>query len=366
MLVEAPVLRKAREPMVMTEINVDEPRAGEARVRMVATGVCHSCLSVANGNSTAPPMPIVLGDEGAGVVEAVGDEVTVPRVGDHVVISWLLNCGVCQACMAGRPTLCRERAKVGLMRDGSSRFHAHGDGEIVHHYGPATYAPQIIVPATSAIPIRRDLPFEKAALLGCSVTTGVGSVLFTAKMAFGQSVAVFGCGGIGLNAVQAARLAGGNPIIAVDVSQAALDLASRFGATHTVNASREDGAAMVGEITSGGVDIAVAAVGSAAVMEAALSSVAPGGALVIVGVPPTADSTARLDMRFLVGGERRVIGSTYGSANPAVDFPRFADLYMSGRLDLDTLVTERYTIDEANDAFEALTNGAAGRGIIAF
>lgn len=366
MLMEAPVLLKAREPMVMKEIDVDDPKSGEVRVRMVATGVCHSCLSVYNGLSSGPPKPIVLGDEGAGIVEAVGENVTTPKVGDHVVISWLLNCGHCTACMSGRPTLCRNRAPVGKLRDGTCRFHAHGTDEDVFHYGPATYAPQIIVPATSAIPVRKDLPFEKAALLGCSVTTGIGSVLFTADMSFGQSVAVFGCGGIGLNAIQAARLGGGDPIIGVDISKDALDLAEKFGATHSVNAAKDDGPAMVREITGGGVDIAVASVGNARVMEAALTALAPGGALVIVGAPPTDDSIASIDMRFIMGGERRIIGSTYGSANPAVDFPRFADLYMTGRLDLDTLVTERYGLDEANEAFDALSNGAAGRGIIAF
>lgn len=365
MRIEAPVLRKAREPMIMTELDVDDPRPGEVRVRMVATGVCHSCLNVADGSASAAPMPIVLGDEGAGIVDALGEGVQGLEIGDHVVISWAMNCGTCPACMAGRPVLCTSRAPIGKLRDGTCRFHVHGSGEDVYHYGPATYAPQIIVPATSAIRVRRDLPFDKAALLGCSVTTGMGAVLNTAEVRTGQSVAVYGCGGVGLNAIQAAKLAGAYPVIAVDVNPRALDLAKRLGASHVVDSSGGSAEPGVRTVIPAGVDAAVVCVGNTRVMEDALRAVARGGTLVLVGFPPSG-ATMNLDPRLLMGAERRVLGSLYGSFNPAIAFPMLADMYMSGRLDLDTMVTSSYGLEQSNEAFADMAGGALGRGVIMF
>lgn len=364
LIVEVPVLVEANQKMAMTKVTVEDPHPGEVRVKMFASGVCHSCLHAYDG-SHATPMPIILGDEGSGVVESVGDGVTTLIPGDHVIISWLLNCGTCPPCRNGKPAHCWAPSPFGGLLDNTQRFSGVESGKPVLHYGPATYAPYTVVPESSAIKIRNDMPLDKAALIGCSVTTGFGAVTNAAGARPGESVAVIGCGGVGLNSVQGARVAGAYPIIAIDISDAALAMAKKMGATHTVNASKENVVDATLKICPRGVQYSIAAVGSTKAMLNALHILGAGGAMIILGAPPTG-AMLELDPIFILAKERKIIGSRYGSSNPHVEFPKLVELYLNGKLDLDSLVTGHYQLDEANQAFEVLAQGGAGRGLITF
>ena len=364
MIVDVPLLLQPGAPMEMRRVKVGEPGPSEVLVRVVASGVCHSCLHAADGSHVGIPMPIVLGDEGSGIVEVVGAPTSELSVGDHVILSWAPGCGLCRFCALGRPGLCLRAPALGSMSDGTTRFSL--DGEPVYHYGPASYAPFTVVPERAAVKIPKDVPLDVAALIGCSVTTGVGAVLNSADVRPGQSVAVFGCGGVGVNAVQGAAIAGANPIIAVDVSAARLDTAWQFGATLLVDASSGDPAEEIRSMTGIGVDCAVVAVGKTEAIEQAWSCLAPGGICVVVGNPPTDAPPIRIDPHTVLGGERRLVGSVYGSSAPLEAFPRLLALYRSGGLKLDELVTDRYRPEQANEAFTALARGEIGRGLIVF
>ncbi len=363
MLVDAPVLEAVGRPQVMRRVEVLDAGPGEVRVRMAASGVCHSCLHIADGSHRGLPMPLILGDEGAGVVESVGAGVAGLAPGDHVILSWSNHCGRCRWCAAGRPRLCTRSVPAGTMVDGTTRFRL--DGAPVHHMGPSSYAPMVVVSEAMAIRIRADMPLEAAALIGCAVTTGVGAVTNTARLRPGESLAVFGCGGVGINAVQGGRMAGAAPVIAVDLVDGRLDLARRVGATETVRADLPDVPGAIREIAGAGVDCAVVATGSIAAMETALASLAPGGALVLVGVPPFGERMA-VDPLALVPAERRILGSSYGSAVPAVEFPRLVDAYLAGTLLLDELITARFAPDQAEAAFAPLRAGEGLRSLIVF
>jgi S-(hydroxymethyl)glutathione dehydrogenase/alcohol dehydrogenase len=360
----APVLVRAKRKMVMTEISVDDPKQGEVRIKMFASGVCHSCLHAYDG-SHETPMPMILGDEGSGVVEKVGLGVTTLVPGDHVIISWLLNCGTCPPCRNGKPAHCWAPSPFGALLDNTQRFHDSKSNEPILHYGPATYAPFIVVPESSAIKIRKDMPLDKAALIGCSVTTGFGAVTNAAQVRPGESVVVVGCGGVGLNSIQGARVVGAFPIVAVDVSDEALVLARKLGATHTVNATTEDVESTVAKILPRGANCSIAAVGSGPAIMNALKVLGAGGVMVILGVPPTG-TMLNIDPVFILGKERRIIGSKYGSSNPHIEFPRLIELYLNGYLDLDSLFTRKYSLSESDLAFEDLASGSPGRGVIYF
>jgi S-(hydroxymethyl)glutathione dehydrogenase / alcohol dehydrogenase len=363
MLIDAPVLIKPREPMQMTELELDEPRFGEVRVKMVASGVCHSCLHAYDGSHSGIPMPIVLGDEGSGVVDAVGAGVTQLQTGDHVVISWAPTCGACKYCNLGFPALCLNTPAIGKANGDVTLF--HHDGEDVHHYGPATYGSYIVVPESAAVKIRNDFPLEVAALIGCSVATGFGSAVNSAGLRAGQSVAVFGCGGVGLNAIQGAVATGAYPIIGVDVLDSKLELARAFGATHTINTVRQDLEAEIQTLTGTGVDATIIAVGNITALEQGLAILAKQGIEVVLGLPESG-AKFQVDPWLLMGGERRIVGSRYGTGNPLVEFPKLVELAMAGRIKIDELVTKRYDLDEADEAFRSLAAGEQARGLIVF
>lgn len=359
----APVLPEIGAELDMRLVSVGEPREGEVMVRMVASGVCHSCLHAMDGSHGGMPTPLVLGDEGAGVVEAVGPGVTDVSVGDHVVISWAPSCGRCRFCVSGRPVLCERGAPAGHLPDGTTRLSL--DGAPLYHFGPATYAAHTVVDASAAIPIRRDLPLDTAALIGCAVATGVGAVVNTSGARFGSSVAVFGCGGVGLNAIQGARLVGAHPIVAVDLVEERLDLARKLGATHSVVADAPSADEELSKISGGGFDATILAVGAIPAFEQAWAATGRGGTCVIVGRTPDGESVS-FNPQTIHTGARRLAGSIYGAMRPAVDFPKLADLAIDGRLALDELVTKRYPIDQANDAFKALAGGQLARGLLVF
>jgi S-(hydroxymethyl)glutathione dehydrogenase / alcohol dehydrogenase len=361
----ASVLFEQRKPLSVEELELAPPRAGEVRVRMSASGVCHSCLHAADGSWQGVPVPIVLGDEGAGVVEEVGPGVDGLRPGDHAILSWAPTCGRCHYCVIGRPNLCERRLPGrGVLLDGTTRLSLQG--KPVYQYGHVgTYASMAVVPESCAIAINTAMPLDRAALIGCSVMTGVGAVINTAAVPAGASMAVFGVGGVGLNAIQGGVLVGAHPIIALDLSAARLDDARALGATHAIDASREDPVAAIRRLTRHGAEYTFVAVGATRAVSQACEALAPGGTCVVIGVPETG-ATLPLDVRPFVTGERVLRGSSYGSARTREDLPRLVNLYLAGKLRIDELITRRYGLEDANEAFRALAAGELARGLIVF
>jgi Zn-dependent alcohol dehydrogenase len=361
----AAVLFEQGKPQRVEEVALEAPRQGELLVRMAASGVCHSCLHAADGSWTGVPLPIVLGDEGAGVVEALGPGVTELRVGDHVILSWAPTCGRCHYCVIGRPNLCERRQPgKGVLPDGTTRMSL--GGLPVYHYGHvATYASRTVVHESCAIRIDPAMPLDRAALIGCSVMTGVGAVINTAGVPAGASMAVFGVGGVGLNVIQGGAMVAAHPIIAVDLLKSKLDLARAVGATHAIDGSKEDPAAAIRAITGRGADFTFVAVGATRPNTQAVDALAPGGTCVLIGVPETG-ATVPLDVRPMVTGERVIRGSSYGSARTREDLPRLVSLYQAGKLRIDEMITHRYALEDANEAFRALAAGELGRGVIVF
>jgi S-(hydroxymethyl)glutathione dehydrogenase/alcohol dehydrogenase len=348
--------------IAVEQVELDRPRAQEVKIKMAATGVCHSDLSAYNG--TIPhPLPLVLGHEGAGVVEEVGEGVTNVKPGDHVVMSFVPNCGRCFHCVRNEAYLCRGTPRGGMMVDGTSRLKL-GDKPLAAFCSLGNMAEYTVCPAISVVAISKEIPLKVAALVGCGVTTGVGAVINTARVEVGSTVAVFGCGGVGIAAIQGARVAGASRIFAVDLSPEKLELAKRFGATDAVPA--ENAPKTIMEQTGGvGVDYAFEAIGIGAVVEAALAATRRGGTTVAVGVGKLTDSIKVNALAFPLQG-KKLCGCVAGSANPKHDFPRLLDLYRSGKLDLEGMVTRTYTIDEAPQAFADLEKGVNARGVIAF
>ncbi len=361
----ASVLFEQGKPLSVEDLELEPPRAGEVLVRMAASGVCHSCLHAADGSWKGVPVPIVLGDEGAGVVEEVGPSVDGLQRGDHVILSWAPTCGRCHYCVIGRPNLCERRQPGrGVLPDGTTRMSLRG--RAVHHYGHvATYASSTVVHESCAIKIDKNVPIDRAALIGCSVMTGVGAVVNTAAVPPGASIAVFGVGGVGLNVVQGGALVAAHPVIAVDVKAAKLEHARALGASHTIDASREDAVAAIRRLTRLGADYTFVAVGDTRAVSQAIEALAPGGTCVLIGVPETG-ATVPLDVRPLVTAERVIRGCSYGSARTREDLPRLANLYLAGKLKIDQLITRHNDLDEANEAFRALAAGELARGLIVF
>ena len=360
---KAVVCREVNKPVTVEEIQVESPRRDEITIKLAACGVCHSDLSATNGTLRLPP-PLILGHEGAGVVVEVGEGVTQFKPGDCVLSTFVRMCGKCGPCSKGRPVLC-EHAKDSLftMPDGSVRTKDANGNPLNIFCGVGVMAEYATIHVDSAIKIDNDLPLKSAALVGCAVMTGVGAVINTAAVEPGSSVAVFGIGGVGLNAVQGARLAGADSIIAVDTNPGKLAMAREFGATDVIDASQEDVVkALRGR---GGVDYAFECVGSGALVGQAYKSLARGGTVVVVGVAPPEDQTS-FGTLAMPADERCIRGSWYGSARPQHDFPRLLSLYRHGQLKLDELVTRTYTIDEGPQAFADLESGLNARGVIVF
>ncbi len=357
----AAVLNAVREPLSVEPLQVRDPRDGEVLVRLGASGVCHSDMHAITGDLPMPT-PCVLGHEGAGTVEAVGAGVERVKPGDHVVLSWVPYCGACWYCRSGNNYLCQDGYVKALMAGAFSR-----NGDTVSQLaGVGSMAEYTVMPETACIPIDPELPFDRACLIGCGVMTGVGAVINTAQVRPGQSVAVFGSGGVGLNVIQGAVVAGAEPIIAVDLNDKKLELAKQFGATHTVNAKSGDPVDRIQELTGGvGVDYAFEVIGVPEVMTQAFMAARRGGKAVIVGVPP---STAMVSVpgALLPLHEKSLVGSLYGSANMARDVPRLINLYRAGKLKLDELITRRYSLAQVTDAFGALERGEVARGVIQF
>jgi S-(hydroxymethyl)glutathione dehydrogenase/alcohol dehydrogenase len=367
MRIRAAVLSAPKQPFEVRDLELDPPRAGEVLVRIAAVGVCHSDWHLATGD-TKHPMPVVAGHEGAGVVEAVGDGVAPTELapGDHVVLNWAPACGTCFYCRRNQSNLCETYTApiwAGTMLDGTTRLHTL-DGKAVYSYcGLASFATHTVVPKQSCVKIRRDVKLEAACLVGCAVATGVGAALCTAKVRAGESVVVFGCGGVGLSAIQGARLCGANPIIAIDTRPEKIWVAKHFGAQSVFMASDDVIAAVKHHTNGRGADHAIECVGSPALQEKAFECICPGGTLTLAGLAPMGTAT-NFPSALLTRQEKTIRGSYYGSVNSRRDFPMLLDLYAAGKLNLDDLITARYSLEQINDAYSAMNEGRLARGVI--
>jgi S-(hydroxymethyl)glutathione dehydrogenase / alcohol dehydrogenase len=359
--VKGAVLHAYGDKVVVEDVTLADPAPNQVRVRIGASGVCHSDLSIQNG-SMPFPVPCVLGHEGAGVVEQVGDAVTRVKPGDHVVLSWIPPCRTCFFCLRGQPVLCE--------RGWAESFGApYGtiDGRPVQcGMGTATFAEETLVVERSVVPIDPDVPLEVAALVGCGVTTGVGAVINTARVVPGSSVAVIGCGGVGLSAIMGAVVAGAGRIVAVDALAAKLPAAAAAGATDVVDASAGDAVAEVLELTGGrGVDYAFEVVGRSATIRQAFAMTRRGGTTTVVGAG-RADDQVSFNAMELFLDSKSVLGCVYGGADPDRDFPRLLDLWRAGRLPVESLISRRIGLDQVNEAFDSMLAGEVARSVIVF
>lgn len=361
----AVVFREPGSPIEYTEVDLAAPKAGEVRVRIAAAGVCHSDLHVLRGEWDAAS-PMVMGHEGSGVVVELGEGVTTLAVGDHVVLSWVPPCGECRYCRSGHEARCQKVATLvapqGVLFDGTSRLSKQG--ETLHHYlGVSSFAEEVVVPASGAVKVRDDAPLDVIAVVGCAVATGVGAVLNTAAVEPGSTVAVIGCGGVGLNVVQGARLAGAERIIAIDVVADKTLMALQFGATDRIDATQGDAVDQLRALLPDGVDYAFDAIGRTTTTEQAIRMLGLGGAAVIVGLPPTG-AKASFEPLVLAEADQRILGSNYGSVRPSIDVPALVDRYMDGQLKLDPLISGRRPLSEAQEAFDDLEAGTVLRTLL--
>jgi len=363
----AAILRETGGPLSVEDVELADPGPGEATVRLVASGVCHSDWNVVTG-ATPNPLPAVLGHEGAGVVEAVGEGVTEVAEGDHVILSWLPACGRCFYCVEGRGVLCDVAMTdmfEGMLPGGTLALSQNG--ESLYHYSYlSTFAERCVVPETCCVPIRKDARLEVAALVGCAVMTGFGAAVLRAHVAPGSTAVVYGAGGVGLSAILGCKLAGARTIVAADPVAFKRETALELGATHAVDPAAEDVPALLRELTAGrGADYAFDTAGAPGVVAQAYEAVRRGGTVVAVGIPPLG-ATADLPAPSLPREEKIVTGSFYGSCRPHVDMPLVVDLYMDGRLELDALVSRTYPLDAINEAFAAMNAGEVARAVIEF
>ena len=363
---KAVVARELGQPPTVEPIDVEAPRHGEVTIRLAACGVCHSDLSASNG--TIPyPLPLVLGHEGAGVVTAIGEGVGRFAVGDHVVSSFVSMCGRCHYCQTGRPQLCVQSLQaLYTLPDGTVRTRDTAGKSLNVFCGCGVMAEFATLHGDNLVKIDAQMPLDRAALIGCGVMTGVGAAVNTARVEAGSVAVVFGCGGVGLNAIQGCSIAGARMIVAVDTADAKLDLAKKFGATHVFNVTGQEnvGKALY-KLTGGGADYAFDCVGLGKISEQAWGVLRRGGTAVIVGIADSKDQIT-LNAQQVALSEKTLTGSYYGSARPSQDFPRLIGLIRSGRLKLDELITRTYAIDEAPQAFADLAQGREGRGVIVF
>jgi len=361
------VLRAVGKPTEVEDLVVAEPRAGEVRVRMLASGVCHSDLHVRDGEWPRPT-PIVMGHEGAGIIEAIGPGVTSLRPGQPVALSWLVPCGVCRSCRAGRPWACPDSPSFRhRMPDGATVL-ATDDGDAVLSYcGIGTMAGAAVVPEAAAIALPDGLDPTAAALIGCCVSTGVGAVVKTAALPAGASVAVIGLGGVGLSCVMGAALAGATRIVAIDRIEAKLAVATTVGATDEIRATPDRQATIdaLRDLTDGGPDFIFEAIGRTDTVELAIEALPLDGTAVLVGMTPF-EARASFAVYPLVDGSRRILGSNYGFADPPVDFPRYAALHLAGRLPIERLIDRRIGLDDLEGAFDRLRAGEGLRTVVVF
>jgi S-(hydroxymethyl)glutathione dehydrogenase/alcohol dehydrogenase len=358
---KAAVCREFGAPLVIEDIGIDPPAAGEVRVKLAACAICHSDIHYIEG-AWGGSLPVLCGHEAAGVVEEAGAGVTLAKPGDHVVVTLIRSCGRCFFCARGDPTLCEGSFAL----DRESRLRDAEGNAIRQGIRTGAFAEHVVVDQSQVVPIPESLPFDVASLLACGVITGLGAVVNTAKVPPGSSVAVIGTGGVGLNSVQGAALVGAQPIIAIDLADGKLAAATEFGATHTINSTRDDAKEAVRAATSGrGADYVFVTVGSVAAVEQGITLLRRGGTLVIVGMPASG-AKASIEALDVADHSWRIIGSNMGSTRLRIDVPKLIEHYEQGRLKLDELITARYPLAEINQAIAAVNRGEALRNVIVF
>ena len=358
---KAAVCREFGAPLVIEDIGIDPPGAGEVGVKLAACAICHSDIHYIEG-AWGGSLPVLCGHEAAGVVEEAGPGVTLTKPGDHVVVTLIRSCGRCFYCAQGDETLCEGSFAL----DRESRLRDAGGNAIRQGIRTGAFAERVVVDQSQVVPVPESLPFDVASLLACGVITGLGAVVNTAKVPPGSSVAVIGTGGVGLNSVQGAALVGAQPIIAIDLSDGKLAAATEFGATHTINAARDDAKEAVRAATSGrGADYVFVTVGSVAAVEQGITLLRRGGTLVIVGMPASG-AKASIEALDVADHSWRIIGSNMGSTRLRIDVPKLIEHYEQGRLKLDELITARYPLAEINEAIAAVNRGEALRNVIVF
>ncbi|MDO8295926.1 MAG: Zn-dependent alcohol dehydrogenase [Caulobacter sp.] len=358
---KAAVLREVGKPLQIEDVQINKPGPHEVLIRTVAAGLCHSDLHFMEG-SYPHPLPAVLGHESAGVVEQVGSEVRTVKVGDHVITCLSAYCGHCESCLTGHLSLCvSPETKRGA--DEEPRL-TTAAGPMIQFLNLSSFAEHMLIHEHACVAIRKDMPLDRAALIGCSVMTGVGAAIHTSSVRPGETVAVIGCGGVGLAAVNGAAIAGAGRIIAIDMHASKLNLAKHFGATDVIDASQDDPVKAVMELTKGGVDHSFEAIGLKKTTEQAFKMLARGGTCNVIGMIPVGTMIELHGADFL--GEKRIQGSLMGSNRFPVDMPRLVDFYLSGRLKLDEMIGQRIKLEEVNQAFEELKRGELARSVIVF
>ncbi|HEY7380893.1 MAG TPA: Zn-dependent alcohol dehydrogenase [Gaiella sp.] len=366
MRIQAVVLHHPGRAVTVEEVELDAPKAGEVLVRVVAAGVCHSDVRLADGELGDGRWPAVLGHEGAGIVEAVGDEVTHVSPGDHVALCFVPACRRCRYCQAGKPNLCElvaQHGATGMLMDGTSRLHLPDGTMLQHGLRTACFAERVVVAAGGAVPISRELPLWQAALLGCGVVTGIGAVRNVARVGAGESVAVFGCGGVGLQVIAGARIAGADPIVAVDRVPEKLELARAQGATHVIDASVEPRpVGVIRTLTGGGVDHSFEVIGRAETIRLAWGAIRPGGTAVVVGLAPIGVEASVPAIELL--SDKSLRGTYYGSGDPAQELPGLAEMALRGDLDLAGVVTSVSGLEGAEEALDRLRRGEGARTVL--
>ena len=358
---KAAVLREVNQPLSIEDVSTGDPQSREVLVRTAAAGVCHSDLHFQNG-SYPYPLPVVLGHESAGIVEAVGKDVHYVKPGDHVITCLSAFCGHCEYCLTGHMALCDE-PELSRGADEPPRL-AAGSERIAQFLNLSSFAETMLVHEHAVAKVRPDMPLDRAALIGCAVTTGVGAVIHTAAIEPGSTVAVIGCGGVGLSCVNGAEIAGAGRIIAIDTVASKLQLARRFGATDTVDAASEDAVEAVREMTGGGVHYSFEAIGLKSTTEQAFKIIKAGGTATVIGMIPVGTMVEVHGAEFL--REKKLQGSSMGSNRFRVDMPRFVDFYLAGKLHLDDMISGRIALADVNDALDALQTGEVARNVIIF
>jgi S-(hydroxymethyl)glutathione dehydrogenase/alcohol dehydrogenase len=357
-------MRANNAPLEFEDVQIDDPGRGEVLLRTAASGICHSDLHVIEGGLPMPP-PCILGHEPAGVVEAVGEGVTGFAPGDHVIGCLSAWCGECELCLRGKPYLCTGMAKLQRPADAQPRLKA-GDGSLMLQFANlSSFAEQMLTHERALVKIRPDMPLDRAALIGCGVTTGLGAALNTAQVEPGSATAVIGCGGVGLSALQGCRIAGAGRIVAVDNQAWKLELARKLGATDVVDSSQGDPVAQVMELTGGGVDYSFECIGLVPTVQQAVNMLKRGGTALLVGLVPVG-KMVELHIADITLQEKRVMGSMMGSNRFRLDMPRYVDFYLDGRLKLDEMISSRIGLEGVNDALDSMRKGEAARQVIIF
>ncbi len=371
MKTRAAIAWEANKPLTVETVDLEGPKAGEALVEIMATGVCHTDAYTLSGLDSEGKFPVILGHEGAGIVREIGSGVTSVKIGDHVIPLYTPECRSCKTCLSQRSNLCtaiRATQGHGVMPDGTSRFRCEATNPVFHYMGCSTFSNFTVLPEISVAKIRKDAPFDKICYIGCGVTTGIGAVIYTAKVWPGANVVVFGLGGIGLNVIQGARMVGADKIIGVDLNPSKIQMARKFGMTHFINPNEIGENKLVqaiADLTDGGADFSFECVGNTNTMRQALECTHRGwGTSVIVGVAPSGQEISTRPFQLVTGRNWR--GSAFGGARGRTDVPKIVDWYMEGKINIDDLITHTMPLQQINTAFDLMRDGKSIRSVVVF